>query len=61
MSQLHRVNASQAHQRNNDKKMHTFLNYVATHQVAVVAYHASDMGLVVYDDASYLSKPKACS
>ena len=38
-----------------------FLVYAATHQDAIITYHASDMVLVVHSDASYLSKPKACS
>ena len=38
-----------------------FLDYAATHQDAVLTYHASDMVLVVHSDASYLSEPKARS
>jgi hypothetical protein len=39
-----------------------FLNYAATHQDAVLMYHASNMVLVVHSGgASYLNKPKACS
>ncbi len=38
-----------------------FLDYAATHQNAVLRYHASNMVLVIHSDASYLSKPKACS
>ena len=37
------------------------LNYAATHPNATIRYHASDMKLHVYSDASYLSKPKARS
>jgi hypothetical protein len=36
-----------------------FLDYAATHQQAVLTYHASNMVLVIHSDASYLSKPKA--
>ena len=38
-----------------------FLDYAATHQDAIITYHASDMVLVVHSDASYLSEPKARS
>ena len=38
-----------------------FLDYAATHQDAIITYHASDMVLVVHSDASYLSEPKAHS
>jgi hypothetical protein len=38
-----------------------FLDYAATHQDAIVTYHASNMVLVVHSDASYLSEPKARS
>ena len=37
------------------------LNYAATHPDATIRYHASDMKLHVYSDASYLSEPKARS
>jgi hypothetical protein len=37
------------------------LNYTATHQDAILTYKRSDMVLTVCRDASYLSKPKACS
>jgi hypothetical protein len=37
------------------------LNYLATQEDAVLSYHASDMVLAVYSDASYLSEPKARS
>jgi hypothetical protein len=58
-SQHHSVIASQTHQRNNDK-MHSFLDYVATHQDAIITYQASNMVLAVHSDTSYLSEPKAC-
>ncbi len=38
-----------------------FLDYAATHKDAILTYKNSDMVLVVHSDASYLSKPKACS
>jgi hypothetical protein len=36
-----------------------FLNYVTSHQDAIITYHTSNMVLVVHSDASYLSKPRA--
>ena len=38
-----------------------FLDYAATHQDAILTYKESDMVLVIYSDASYLSEPKARS
>ncbi len=38
-----------------------FLDYAATHPDAILTYKRSDMVLVVHRNASYLSKPKACS
>ncbi len=38
-----------------------FLDYTATHQDAIITYHASVMVLVVHSEASYLSEPKARS
>ncbi len=38
-----------------------FLDYMWTHQDAIIRYHASDMILNVHSDASYLSAPKAHS
>jgi hypothetical protein len=38
-----------------------FLDYAATHPDAILTYKRSDMVLVVYSNASYLSKPKARS
>jgi Reverse transcriptase (RNA-dependent DNA polymerase) len=43
------------------KDSHKFLNYCATHPNAKICYHASNMILKVHSDASYNSKPKACS
>jgi hypothetical protein len=37
------------------------LDYAATHQHAVLTYHASGMVLVIHSNASYLSEPKARS
>ena len=37
------------------------LDYLATQEDAVLLYHASDMVLAFHSNASYLSKPKACS
>jgi hypothetical protein len=42
-------------------KAHSFLNYTATHQDAVITYQASNMVLAIQSDNSYLSKPKARS
>ncbi len=38
-----------------------FLDYVASHQDAIITYQASDMVLIVHSNASYLRKPKARS
>jgi hypothetical protein len=38
-----------------------FLDYVASHQDAILIYQASDMVLIAHSNASYLSKPKAQS
>ncbi len=38
-----------------------FLDCEALHQDAILRYHASNMILVVHNDASYLSEPKAQS
>ncbi len=38
-----------------------FLDYMASHQDAILTYQASDMILILHSDASYLSKPKAQS
>jgi len=37
------------------------LNYAASDQDTIITYRASDMVLVVHSNASYISKPKACS
>ena len=42
-------------------KVENFLNYVVSHQDAIVMYHASEMILACYSDALYLSEPKARS
>ena len=38
-----------------------FLDYMASHQDAILTYQESDMVLIAHSDASYLSKPKARS
>ena len=43
------------------EKITDFLNYAATHPVAVIRYLPSDMILHVHSDASYLSEAKARS
>jgi hypothetical protein len=40
-------------------KLHSFLDYAATHQDAIITYQASNMVLAVHSDASYLREPKA--
>ena len=37
------------------------LDEIATQEEAVLTFNASDMELAAQSDASYLSKPKACS
>jgi hypothetical protein len=37
------------------------LDYAASQEEAIITYSASDMKLAIHSDASYLSKPKACS
>jgi len=37
-----------------------FLDYLATHEDAVLSYHASNMVIAVHSKVSYLSEPKAC-
>jgi hypothetical protein len=37
------------------------LNYAATHPIAAVRFHKSDMRLYIHSDASYLSEPQARS
>ncbi len=37
------------------------LDYLAMQKDALLSYHASNMVLAVHSNASYLSKPKACS
>ncbi len=38
-----------------------FLDYAASQEDAIVTYWASDMRLTIHSNASYLSKPNACS
>jgi hypothetical protein len=38
-----------------------FLDYMAMQEDAILTYHASNMVLAIYCNASYLSKPKSCS
>ena len=44
-----------------EKKMHQFLDYIATNPNAVVIFHASDMILCADTDALYLTGPEARS
>jgi hypothetical protein len=37
------------------------LDYLTTQEEAILSYHTSNMVLAVHSNASYLSKPKACS
>ena len=43
------------------KKVNQFLDYAASHDYAIVTYHASDMVMAIHSNASYLSKSKARS
>ena len=43
------------------KRVHQFLNYMATHPNAVIRFRASDMILNVHSDVSYLSAGRARS
>jgi hypothetical protein len=38
-----------------------FLDYVAPQEDALLAYKVSNIVLAIHSNASYLSKPKACS
>jgi hypothetical protein len=38
-----------------------FLDYAASQEDAILTYKASNMVLAIHSNASYLSKPKACS
>jgi hypothetical protein len=55
--------ASQSANPTKDTLAHTkqLLNYLATQEDAVLAYHKSDMILAAHSDASYLTKPGARS
>jgi hypothetical protein len=57
------TNASQSSKPTKDTMQQTLqlLNYLATQEDAVLSYHTSNMVLAVHSNASYLSKPKACS
>ena len=52
--------ASQSAQPTQDTMNHTLklLDYLATHEHAILTYHASDIILAAHSDASYLSEPK---
>jgi len=43
------------------QKIVQLLNYLATHPLAIIEYHASDMVLHIHSDGSYLSAPRARS
>ena len=45
----------------NEKKCTQLLDYLATHDNARIRYHASDMVLKIYSDASYNSETNARS
>jgi hypothetical protein len=55
--------ASQSSKPTEETMLHTLqlLHYLAMQEDAVLSYHASDLVLAVYSNASYLSKPKAQS
>ena len=59
---LNAIAGAQAAPTNNTlKRVHQFLDYMATNPNAIVRFRASDMVLNVHSDASYLSAPKARS
>jgi hypothetical protein len=43
------------------KPTHSFLNYAATHQDAIITFHASNMVLVVHSNAPYLTAHLRCA
>jgi hypothetical protein len=55
--------ASQSSKPTKDTMRQTLqlLDYLATQEDVVLSYHVRDMVLAVHSNASYLSKPKACS
>ncbi len=55
--------ASQSSKPTKDMMRQTLqlLYYLATHEDVALSYHTSDMVLSVHSNASYLSKPNACS
>jgi hypothetical protein len=55
--------ATQSAKPTKDTLAHTqqLLHYLATQEDTVLTYHASDMILAAHSNASYLSKPQACS
>jgi hypothetical protein len=59
LSMLASEQASQT--ENTMKKYLQFLDYAALQEDAIVTYCASSMKLTIHSNASYLSKPKACS
>ena len=46
---------------NTEKKCTQLLAYIATHDNAIIRYHASDMVLNIHSDGSYLSETRARS
>jgi len=44
-----------------EQRITQLLDYLTTHQDAVVRYHTSDMVPNIHSDASYLSEPRAQS
>jgi hypothetical protein len=44
-----------------NKDVTQFLDYCATHPLAILRFHASDMRLKIHSDAGYLNEPKARS
>ena len=53
------TDASNVSAKELDRRTDHFLDYVATHPDATLKFHASDMILWAYSDASYLSEPRA--
>lgn len=59
LSSIASTQAKPTEETMSNKKL--FLDYAATHQVAIITYCASNMVLIVHSGTSYLSKPKARS
>ena len=62
LSALNSIAEKQAHPtQNTEAVIKHLMNYAATNNTAVIQFKASEMVLQIKSDASYLSKPWACS